>query len=97
MDDIDRCAIGLRLRRARADARLTQGDVAAEMRISRQAVSAWEVGKAMPTLLEFRAIVELYGASAEHVLFGEGIADSYAEVVTKAMSADFEPSAFGGA
>lgn len=66
------------------------------MRVSRQAVSAWEVGKAMPTLLEFRELIALYGVSAERVLYGERIASAYEDLIDKIGVDGLAPSAVDG-
>jgi transcriptional regulator with XRE-family HTH domain len=68
MDEISR-AIGQRLRHARLQARLTQQDVATDFERTRQAVSAWEAGRTLPSVQEFRKLVALYGISADAILF----------------------------
>lgn len=62
--------IGGRLRQARQEAGLTQGDVATEFKHSRQTVSSWEHGRTTPTLAEFRELATLYGVSADFLLYG---------------------------
>lgn len=64
-----RSAIGARLREARRRARLTQEDVATDFLCSRQAVSSWESGRTLPSLLEFRALASLYAVSSDALLF----------------------------
>lgn len=62
--------IGARLREARLCMGQTQDAVAAVMGLSRQAISAWERGEAMPTLVEFASLATLLGASSDSLLFG---------------------------
>lgn len=75
--------IGLRLRGARLKAGLTQDEVCIDFERTRQAVSAWECGAAMPTLLELRELATLYVVSADHLLFG---VDDMASSRQEAMS-----------
>lgn len=59
-----------RLRACRIASELSQADVAKGLAISRQAVSAWERGAAMPTVLQLCEVGLLYGASADFILYG---------------------------
>lgn len=63
-------AIGARLREARAAASLTQFGVARELRITRQAVSAWERGESTPTVGQWYRIGVLYGVSLDYLVYG---------------------------
>lgn len=47
---------------------LSQMYVADEMGVSRQAISRWEVGAAMPSTENLRKLAELYGVSADALL-----------------------------
>lgn len=62
--------IGGRLQSARRQISSTQQEVAAELRVSRQAVSAWERGVSVPNALELRLLAVRYGVSADFLLFG---------------------------
>jgi transcriptional regulator with XRE-family HTH domain len=90
-----RRSIGERLRDARLFAKLTQQDVATDFLCSRQAVSSWESGKTLPTLVEFRELVTLYGVSSDVILFGADVQDE-CEAVLRKMGQDFAPSGFCG-
>ena len=70
LDHQHAAAIGARLRQARLTARLTQQDVARDFLRSRQAISSWEGGKTLPSLLEFKELASLYGVSTDQLLFG---------------------------
>lgn len=81
-----RAAIGARLREARITAKLTQEDVASELLRTRQSVSAWESGRALPLLDEFCLISMLYGVEASKLLHGIGdVATAGNATVVRAM------------
>jgi transcriptional regulator with XRE-family HTH domain len=71
--------IGDRLRRARLAAELTQQDVARDFLRTRQAVSSWEAGRTLPSVLELRELAILYGVSTDMLLIG--MDDSGGEMV----------------
>jgi transcriptional regulator with XRE-family HTH domain len=77
MPTLLRKAIGLRLRAARIAAELTQQDVATHFSCSRQAVSAWEGGRAMPDLAELIQLASLYAVTTDSLLVG--VSDSEEE------------------
>lgn len=64
--------IGRRIRSARLVSGMTQKQVGAErtIRASRQTVSAWERGEYLPTCNQLYGLCELFGASADYILFG---------------------------
>jgi transcriptional regulator with XRE-family HTH domain len=70
MDPVVSRAVGVRLKEARSAAGLTQRAVAADFGISRQAVSAWERGQNLPTLMELRHLAVLYCVSSDYLLYG---------------------------
>lgn len=74
MKNQTKAEIGARLRAARVAAKMTQEDVAADFRCSRQAISSWENGHTMPSVPEFRDLATLYGVSSDILLYG-GSAD----------------------
>lgn len=90
--------MGERLRDARLGAKLTQQQVAVDFDRSRQAVSSWEKGKTMPSLLELRELCLLYGVSADRIILGVDDAEDAARLVLARVRsprpADFEPSSF---
>lgn len=47
---------------------LTQQNLAETLNVSRQAVSRWEVGAAVPTTDNLRVLSELYGVSVDYLL-----------------------------
>lgn len=47
---------------------LTQLKVAETIHVSRQAISRWEVGDAVPSIENFKALAKLYGVSLEYLL-----------------------------
>jgi transcriptional regulator with XRE-family HTH domain len=98
MHEQTRRVIGERLRQARLAADLTQQDVATDFLRSRQAVSSWEAGRTLPTVLELLELAILYGVSTDRLLIGSD--DSDVETVRvlaqvrRNPKPDFEPSSF---
>lgn len=58
----------LKLIELRKEAGLTQIDLAEQLDVSRQAISKWEVGTAVPGTDKLRALSELYGVSVDYLL-----------------------------
>ncbi len=52
---------------------LTQMDLAERLNVSRQAVSRWEVGAAVPSTDNLKILSELYGVSVDDILKGEAV------------------------
>lgn len=50
---------------------LTQLDLAEKLNVSRQAISRWEVGAAVPSTDNLRILSELYNVSVDDILNGE--------------------------
>ena len=65
-----------RLAVLRKKAGLSQAEVAAKLSLSRQAVSKWESGKGLPSLITYSVLSALYGASIDLLLLGEEILES---------------------
>jgi transcriptional regulator with XRE-family HTH domain len=62
---------------------LTQTDVAEKLGISRQAVSRWEIGVAVPSLENIKILSELFGVPVENLLPGNnGSEETYAGETT---------------
>lgn len=60
-----------KLIRLRAEAGLSQEGLANRLGVSRQAVSKWEAGAAMPELAKLIAIAELFGVSLDYLVRDE--------------------------
>ena len=62
--------IGLseKLASLRKEKGLTQMDLAEKLNVSRQAISRWEVGAAVPSTDNLRILGELYGVSVDYLL-----------------------------
>ena len=63
--------IGERIQRYRKQAGLSQEQLAAQLSVSRQAVSKWETGESMPDLAKVVQMSELFGVSTDALLKGE--------------------------
>lgn len=68
---IGRALIGRRLRIARERAHISVEDAARELQVQPLAIERWERGAALPSLVEFAAVLGLYGVMACEVLFDE--------------------------
>lgn len=60
-----------RLYKLRKDAAMTQNDLAEKLHVSRQAVSRWEMGTAMPDVENLLAMSELFHVSLDYMLKGQ--------------------------
>ena len=58
------------LRKSKA---MTQEELAERLNVSRQAVSRWEVGAAVPSTDNLKILSELYGVSVDDILKGEAV------------------------
>jgi transcriptional regulator with XRE-family HTH domain len=62
--------IGERLQRARQKAGASQLAVAQALGVTRPTVSNWEAGRNQPSLIQFRELLTMYGASPQMILYG---------------------------
>lgn len=60
-----------RLYQLRKNKGLTQADVAEKLGISRQAVSRWEIGAAVPTLEKLKELSELFEVPLDYLMPGD--------------------------
>lgn len=89
----DKAAIGRRLREIRERAHITVEEAAKAAAVQPVAVEKWEKGGALPSLLEFRALLQLYGVMACAILFQDNpieLSKEHAAELTKA-AAHFSP------
>lgn len=63
--------LGARLKDARRCAGISQAQVAAELGVTRQSVSAWETGLSAPTAIQLAQLSTAYCVCAHTLLFGE--------------------------
>ena len=61
--------LGEKLKMLRASRGLSQEQLAAELNVSRQAVSKWECGDAAPDLDKLRAICTYFGVTTDHLIW----------------------------
>ena len=61
--------LGEKLKMLRASRGLSQEQLAAELNVSRQAVSKWECGDAAPDLDKLRAICAYFGVTADYLIW----------------------------
>jgi transcriptional regulator with XRE-family HTH domain len=63
--------IGQRIYKIRQQKNITQEQLAKDLAISRQAVSKWEGGKAIPDIENLMYISDLYGVSLDELIKGD--------------------------
>lgn len=66
----ERVLIGRRLQEARVTAHISVADAAESLGVQPLAIERWERGAAMPSLIDFKRVLELYGVMPADVLFG---------------------------
>lgn len=65
--------LGLRLESARLGKGLTQDAVADQIGVNKATISAWEKGKHIPNVLQFRDLAKLYDVSADSLLWEDSL------------------------
>ncbi len=63
-------SVGKHIRQLRLDRKLTQEQLAEQLFVTRQTVSAWETGKALPDLETLERIAAALGAEVTEVIYG---------------------------
>ena len=63
--------IGQRIQKIRQQKNITQEQLARDLAISRQAVSKWESGKAIPDIENLMYVSNLYGVSLDELIKGD--------------------------
>ena len=63
--------IGKRLRLARLEARVTQRQAAKHVDRTRQSVAGWEAGLVEIGVLQLALLADLYGVTADYLLYGK--------------------------
>lgn len=75
-----------RLKEARKNLKLSQEFVARQMRLSRPTISAIESGQRKVTAEELAGFSELYGISADELIYGKASEDAQVEMFARAFS-----------
>ena len=65
-------SLGMRIRRARKAAGMTQADLAEKLNYSDKSISKWERGDSDPSTSNLLALAKLFGISAEELLRNVG-------------------------
>ena len=65
---MDQIKIGAFIKELRKEKRLTQEQLAEKLNVSRQAISRWEVGTAVPSTDNLKVLSELYGVTVDYLL-----------------------------
>lgn len=64
---------------------LTQMEIAEKIDVSRQAISKWESGSAVPSIENLKHICELYGVSVDYLLYDNSTPQGRQEVIEKKL------------
>ena len=64
---VNRETVAAQLRAHRAIAYVSQGDLAENIGVSVNSISAWEQGKSLPDVLNLAKIAEFYGVSIDQL------------------------------
>ena len=86
---------GEKLQRLRAQAGLSQDQLAELLDVSRQAVSKWERSEAMPEAEKLVRISRQFGVSTDYLLFGGPVGTDQAVVPEQGLSAGLGPGGLG--
>jgi transcriptional regulator with XRE-family HTH domain len=89
---VERAQIGGRLRDARCRARVSVEDAAKAANVQPLAVKKWEKGGSLPSLLEFRELLPLYGVMACQVLFEDSPIELSREQAAELARAPLSPA-----
>lgn len=74
--------IGKRLKEKRLEAGLSQDELAAALDVSRQTISAWENGRAVPDIASILKLSDFYGVSTDELLKGDAFRQKVVKTVT---------------
>lgn len=68
--------LGERIAALRSEKKLSQGDLAEKLNVSRQSVSKWETGASVPELDKLLLLSEVFGLSLDQLVKGDASAAS---------------------
>ena len=74
--------VGQRLKGLRAEAHMSQDDLAARVYVSRQTISSWENGKTYPDVQSLLLLSEIFNVTVDSLIKGD------VEVMTKTVDSD---------
>ena len=87
---------GEKLVRLRREKGLSQEALAGELGVSRQAVSRWEMGAAMPDSPNLLKLSRMFGVSADYLLYDEYEEETHGQTATPAKKRDWGRLLAGG-
>ena len=73
---MDKVVIGNKIRQIRKNNNLSQEEFAFRIGVSRQTVSAWELGTMKPDIGKIKKICKIFDIKADELLFSEGVDES---------------------
>lgn len=74
--------VGKRIKDLRAEAHMSQDDLAARVYVSRQTISSWENGKTYPDIQSLLLLSEIFDVTADSLIKGD------VETMTKTIDSD---------
>lgn len=84
-------SIGLRLRAARENIRLSQKEVGETLKINHKNISHWENGRALPSLSDLRDLANLYNVTTDYLI---GDINAYKQQLTHQEDTDLSNMLF---
>lgn len=78
--------IGSKIKKSRADAKITQEQAAQALGISRQTISNWENERSYPDIVSVLKMSELYSVSLDYLLKGEGPMKDYLDYIEESTN-----------
>jgi len=79
-------AIGVKIKKSRAESGLTQEQAAEALGISRQTISNWENEKSYPDIISVLKMSDLYNVSLDYLLKGEQAMSSYMDYLNESTN-----------
>ena len=81
-------AVGARIRAERRRAGLSQDGLAAQLHVTRQTISNWEVGKSLPDIESLKALAKALSVPIERLIYAKppgAVENSFSTVVAEAL------------
>ncbi len=78
--------IGSKIKKSRADAKITQEQAAQALGISRQTISNWENERSYPDIVSVLKMSDLYSVSLDYLLKGEGPMKDYLDYIEESTN-----------
>jgi len=87
--------VGQTIKRLRKEQNLTQDQLAEKLFVTRQAVSSWETGKTQPDVETLGQLADIFGVSAEVLIYGTPRSDNRPQISVSGGEAAQKGISFG--